>query len=594
MDTKPQDFLAPEFYFNNEAELNSALIAVYDCLQKGNMYNGGDNGLMTIFNTSDEMYWGSSGTGPKIYNYTAGDTYVLAIWSACYTGLQRANLILANIDKPQMDENKRKIAKGEAKFLRAFFYFTLVQNWGAVPLKTEPTPSVTDVNIVRTPAAEVYDFIIKEMEEAEGLVAPISAYTGSGRVNKSAVAGMLARVCLYKAGVPNNDAGKYADALKWANTVIASGLHELNKSYQQIFINPTQNLYDTKESLWEIEYYTTGVGDINLEYAPSLGVSLGIKQGNAAYAISNGNYRTHLKMYNLYEKDPNATSPLIPDLSVDLRRDWNISPYNFVGDRAPTRIYLTATQILERFPNKFDRMYELTTNRFQSNTGTNTLMLRYADVLLMAAEAENEVSGPTQTAIDRLNLVRRRGYGKLLNGEGVKTLNITAGGTGYTSAPVVTITGGGGSGATAVATVSGGRITGVKMTSHGTQYTSLPTVSVSGGGGTGAALSPVLTLVTDADLKPAQHADKDTFRETIKDERARELCFEGWRRLDLIRWGDLVENLRQSAIDANTTTSTLKQWAILPGTNVTEQFIYFPIPVNEMSLNKSIIQNPGW
>lgn len=594
MDTKPSDFLAPEFYFNNEAELNSALIAVYDCLQQGNMYNGGDNGLMTIFNTSDEMYWGSSGSGPKIYNYTAGDTYVLATWTACYKGIQRANLLLANIDKPQMDEGKRAIVKGQAKFLRAFFYFTLVQNWGDVPLKTEPTPSVTDVNIARTPAAEVYNFIIKEMEEAEGLVAPISAYTGSGRVNKSAVAGMLARVCLYKAGVPNNDAGKYAEALKWANTVITSGLHELNKSYPQVFINPTQNLYDTKESLWEIEYYTTGVGDVNLEYAPSLGVSLGIKQTDPSFPQSNGGYRTHLKIYNLYEKDPNAIDPLVPDLSLDLRRDWNIGTYSFAGDKAPTRRYFTASQILDRFINKFDRMYELTEKRFQSNTGTNTLMLRYSDVLLMAAEAENEVSGPTQTAIDRVNLVRRRGYGKLLNGEGIKTLNISNAGAGYTTAPTITITGGGGSGATAVATVAGGKITSVKMTSHGTKYTSLATVTVSGGGGTGAVLNAVLTELTDADLKPAQYADKDTFRETIKDERARELCFEGWRRLDLIRWGDLVENLRQSAIDANTTTSALKQWAILPGTNVTEQFIYFPVPVNEMSLNKSITQNPGW
>lgn len=596
MDTKPQDFLAPEFYFNNEAELNSAIVAVYDCLQKGNMYNGGNDGLMTIFNVSDEMYWSSSGTGPKIYNYTAGFSSILETWKACYQGIQRANLVLANIDKPKMDENKRKIAKGEAKFLRAFFYFTLVQNWGAVPLRKEPTPSVTDVNIARTPAAEVYDFVISEMTEAEALVAPISAYTGSGRVNRSAVQGMLARVCLFKAGAPNNDVGKYAEALKWANKVIASGLHSLNKSYAQVFINPTQNLYDTKESLWEVEFYTPGSPDPIAEYAPSLGVSLGIQQTNVAFPISNGGYRIHHKIYDLYEKDPNATDANVPDLSVDLRRDWNIAPYNYTPVNSITRKYYTATQILDRHINKFDRIYELTANRFQSNTGTNTLMLRYADVLLMAAEAENEVSGPTANAIDLVNQIRRRGYGKLLNGEGVKTLTITGGGTGYTTAPTVTITGGGGTGATAVATVAGGKITTIKMTSHGANYTSAPVITVTGGGGTGAILTPVLTLATDADLKPAQYADKNVFRETIKDERARELCFEGWRRLDLIRWGDLVKNLRQATLDANASTSTasFKPFAALPGANVTDQFIYFPIPVNELSLNKSITQNPGW
>lgn len=596
MDTRPQDFLAPEFYFNNEAELGSAIVAVYDCLQKGNMYNGGADGLMTIFNVSDEMYWSSSGTGPKIYNYTAGFAATLATWTACYQGIQRANLVLANIDKPKMDENRRKIAKGEAKFLRAFFYFTLVQNWGAVPLRKEPTPSVTDVNIARTPAAEVYDFVIAEMTEAEALVAPISAYTGSGRVNKSAVQGMLARVCLFKAGAPNNDVSKYADALKWANKVIASGLHSLNKSYAQVFINPTQNLYDTKESLWEVEFWTPGSPDPLMETGTSLGVSFGIQQGNGAYPLSNGSYRIQHKIYDLYEKDPNATDANVPDLSVDGRRDWNIATYNFVNNQAPTRKYYTPTQILDRHINKFDRMYELTPNRFNSSTGTNTLMLRYADVLLMAAEAENEVSGPSANAVALVNQVRRRGYGKLLNGEGVKSLSVTNAGTGYTTVPTVTITGGGGTGATAVATVAGGKIATIKMTSHGANYTSAPVVTVTGGGGTGAALTPALTLVTDADLKAAQFADKDAFRETIKDERARELCFEGWRRLDLTRWGDLVKNLRQASIDANASLSTasFKPYAVLPGNNVSELFIYFPIPVNELSLNKSITQNPGW
>jgi hypothetical protein len=596
METTPKDFLSPEFYFNNEAELKSAVVAVYDCLQKGNMYNGGADGLMTIFNVSDEMYWSSSGTGPKIYNYTAGFSAVLSTWTACYQGIQRANLVLANIDKPAMDENKRKIAKGEAKFLRAFFYFTLVQNWGAVPLRKEPTPSVTDVNIPATPAAQVYDFIIAEMTEAEGLVAPISAYTGSGHVNQSAVQAMLAKVCLYKAGAPNNDASKYAEALKWANKVIASGLHALNKSYAQVFINPTQNLYDTKESLWEVEFWTPGSPDPLMETGTSLGVSFGIQQTNAAYPQSNGSYRIQHKIYDLYEKDPFATDANVPDLSVDLRRDWNIAPYSYVGNNTITRRYYTASQILDRHINKFDRIYELTPNRFQSSTGTNTLMIRYADVLLMAAEAENEVSGPTANAVGLVNEIRRRGYGKLLNGEGVKTLSITNGGTGYTTVPTVTLSGGGGAGATAVATVSGGKITSIKMTSHGANYTGTPIVTITGGGGTGAVLSPELTLVTDADLKAAQFASKAIFRETIKDERARELCFEGWRRLDLIRWGDLVKNLKQATIDAlaSTSTASFKPFAALPGSNVSDQFIYFPIPVNELSLNKLITQNPGW
>src|SRR6186713_3078301 len=110
LDTTPSDFIAPEFYFNTETDLNTALTGVYDALQRGNMYTGGD-GLLTIFNVSDEMYWASSGTGPKIYNYNSADPFVLSTWTACYLGIQRANLLLANIGKPVMDESRRSIVK---------------------------------------------------------------------------------------------------------------------------------------------------------------------------------------------------------------------------------------------------------------------------------------------------------------------------------------------------------------------------------------------------------------------------------------------------------------------------------------------------
>jgi hypothetical protein len=601
LDTQPTDFLTPENYFNTEKDMNTALVGVYDQLQKGSMYTG-EEGLLTIFNVSDEMFFGSSGTGPKIYNYTAGDPLVTRAWGACYTGIQRANLLLANIKKPTMDEAKRKIIEGEAKFLRAYFYFVLVQNWGAVPFKDTPTASVTEVNLARTPPSVIYDFIIKELTEAEGLLPISGTYTNAGRIVKSTAQGILARVCLFKAGFPNNDVAKYAEALKWADKVITSGLHQLNPSYPQVFINTLQNLYDIKESIWEVEFYTTGSGDAYLEYAPSLAVSLGITQSNPAYAQSSGSYRVHGWLYNAFEKDPNIKDPLIADKALDLRRDWSISPYFYngtavpVGATQPNRTYYTNVQIWERQPNKFDRMYELTAKKFQSNTGTNHPMLRYADIMLMAAEASNEVNnGPSTYAIDLVNAVRRRGYGKLLNGEGVKAIAVTNGGTGYTTAPTVTITGGGGSGATATATVAGGKVTAITLSNHGTFYTGVPTVTLTGGGGTGAVLSTSLSLITDADLKPAAYASKDAFQQTIMDERARELCFEGWRRLDLIRWKKLLERLQFVGADATANApATYKPYAALPGINAGEVHYYFPVPVNEIGLNKALTQNPGW
>src|SRR5690606_37766791 len=108
-------------------------------------------------------------------------------------GIERANFFLSKVPDTQMDEEEKTAAIGEAKFLRAYYYFILVTNWGYVPLKTTPTTSVTEVDIERTAQREVYDFITREMEEADGMVRDIVEYGHAGRVTRSAVRGVLAR-----------------------------------------------------------------------------------------------------------------------------------------------------------------------------------------------------------------------------------------------------------------------------------------------------------------------------------------------------------------------------------------------------------------
>ncbi|HVI43685.1 MAG TPA: RagB/SusD family nutrient uptake outer membrane protein, partial [Chitinophaga sp.] len=251
LDTKPTDVQSVTDYYKTEKELDNALTGIYDALGKEQ-----PGYLITLFSTVDEMFT-SNVTGLTIFDYDPGLLTVYTVWQRFYQGIERANMLLANIDKPQIDEDRRKVIKGEAKFLRAYLYFMLVQNFGDVPLKLKPTASVDDIYYERTPADEVYTFIVKEMMEAESLVKPITAYSYGGRVTQSAVRGMLARVNLYWAGFPTNKPDKYKDALAWAKKVIDSGYHHLNPDYAQVFINLIQNKYETKESIWELEFYTT-------------------------------------------------------------------------------------------------------------------------------------------------------------------------------------------------------------------------------------------------------------------------------------------------------------------------------------------------
>jgi hypothetical protein len=590
LDTVPSDFIAPEYYYNDENQMNAALNGVYSVLASAGLYNLDGNSLFSAFNQVDEMFRFTSGTNQlENYDYDSSHAGPNQVYTALYRGVERANMLLKNIGKPQMNDSVRNVIKGEAQFLRAYYYFDLVRNFGDVILRTEPTASVADVNYVRTPAGEVYDFVIKEMEEAESLVPSISSYRHSGKITKSAVQAVLARVCLHKAGFPNNDVAKYTDALKWAEKVINSGLHSLNPDYSQFFINTIQDKYDTRESIWEVELYSTGATDVYRRYG-SWGAANGIRQLDVSLGYSNGGRQVHANLYYKYANE-------------DLRRDWAIASYRWKDangqlDRGTIKQPWLPAEIYERRPGKWRREYELTVQKVQNYTSTNCIVMRYSDVLLMAAEAENELNGPTNKAINYVNQVRRRAYG---NGQALRSFMVTNGGSGYTSAPTVTISGGGAvntgglAPASATATISDGQVIAVNLVDRGTFYTSAPTVTISGGGGSGATVTAQLAPVTDADLLPEQVAGKSAFLKTIQDERARELCFEGWRRNDLIRWGIFVSTLQALATDISLNApSSWKSLANYSYKNVADKHIYIPIPLRELQLNPLLVQTEGW
>lgn len=402
--TKPQDFSSPEQYYSTEQELNEALAGVYASLTTTATY-----GLyMSLFlaHGSDEAFYkaNTSAANAMAYDHNTADTYVSNTWRDLYRGINRANYLLANINKPVMSEDARNAIKGEALFLRAFIYFYLVSNWGDVPLLLEPTEDSRNTDNPRTPSKEVYQQILNDMTAAKNMV---NNYTVTGKpvhVSKTAVMGMLSRVCLKMAGEPLKDVSKYQDARSWADSVIQLGIHRLNIDYKQVFINETADLYDTQfnELLWEIEFYGNNNGTLQaggrfVNYISTLN-----RDNIAGYAYERiGATGTLYKMY----------SP------GDLRRDWNIAAYSFRGSNGTEEVPKAETDIYTRSCGKWRRKYETVLPRNTDYGPTNFPALRYSDVLLMFAEADNEVNGgPSAAAYDAINLVRRRGFGKLLPG----------------------------------------------------------------------------------------------------------------------------------------------------------------------------------
>jgi hypothetical protein len=310
------------------------------------------------------------------------------------------------------------------------------------------------------------------------------------------------------AGYPLKDETKYAEALAWAKLVQTSGEHSLritfdasiaNSAYSQVFINQIRNIYDVKESMWEADFYGNytdayreagRVGNVN-------GIAYSASPSYSDTGYSYGFINVTGKLYNLYQAN-------------DTRRDWAIAPYYYSG--ANRTVWPTTTSVYNRNCGKWRRSYELPASggKNQNYTAENFPILRYSDVLLMLAEAENKVNGPTKIAHDALNLVRAR-----------------AGATQYTGATAMT--------------------------------------------------------------------DPGIFQGVIEDERARELCFEGLRRPDLIRWGIFVSTMKATgARFATDNPSGGVLYGTLGYNNVSDRHLLLPIPASEISVNRAMVQNPGW
>jgi hypothetical protein len=309
LDTKPTDVYTTENYYNTEAQLQQALNSAYGDLMTPSLYA---QILGFNFTTStDEVLSNRTADGDARglrYNYDATNVYVGSIWRYCYLGINNINMLLDNINRPVMDSAKRSIIKGQALFLRGYYYFLLTSNYGDVPVVLH-SPGITDVTIVPTPQKGVYQQAEKDMKDAEGL---LQNYTSASLgyndvVTLTAVQATLARVYLYWAGYPQNEVSKYNDVLTYTNKVVSSGKHALNPDYRQIFINLCQDRYDVKEDIWEIGSAGAAAGIANKggnDIGNFVGITSSYIVGDTASYGSASWVSVTKKLYDAYAVDP--------------------------------------------------------------------------------------------------------------------------------------------------------------------------------------------------------------------------------------------------------------------------------------------------
>lgn len=612
LDTKPEDFYSTNNYYETEEQLRAALNGIYSNMMNGRMYGALIPSYFTC--VTDEMLTNRSlaqdNRGMYYVTQTPGYPYIADLWRYNYIGINLANNLLANIDKPTMNSTKRGYIKGETLFLRALNYYLLTTHFGEVPVVLR-NAGINDTYMPAPSQSMIYQQIETDLKEAEILLAGrTSASLGyNDVVTVTAVQAMLARVYLSWASYPIKETSKYDDAIVYADKVINSGLHDLNPDYRQVFINLFQDKYDVKENILEWGSVGAAAG-VTTKTGNGVGDLAGITSVYntlypSSYSAASWFYITK-KLFDSYETVP--TSQLSFKTSLDIRRDWNCADFTYtyaLVNGAEKRTSVPVTNVWQFRCGKFRREYAPQEQRLNGIYGTNWPVIRFSEVLLIKAEAEILKSSPDLNAAKELiERVRQRGYGTKY-GNIIKDINVIAKGTGYsaTNPPTVTITGGGaGNNPTAVAIVSSaGNVTGIRLTdkgtlsASGTYYTSAPTVTIAAPtSGTTATATATITNGTEHLLTPAYIAEQGGLLEVLKAERMRELCFEGYRRYDITRWGNFyadIQTFRAYAM-ANGGSGNANGMTALTGVDKKNELL--PKPTYELNLNKALKQNKGY
>jgi len=396
LDEQAPSNLTPISFYNIPDHAEAALAAVYADLR----FMGGGAG---IFSSNWQLLEALTGTSTtetaqnsdlnNLYGlvHDGNTVHVVNYWNGLYRVIANANQVIEQVPKiDPMPEAQRARVMGEAKFLRATAYFTAVRLWGDIPLITKPQSAASeDFRPARTSQEEVYKLIVQDLQDAEK--AGLAWMDLSGRVNQAAVKTQLAKVYLTMAGFPlQKGATHYKLAADKALEVITHananpGLINLFTNYEDIHRESTENRL---EHLFMLQYNTVVAGNPMDNFFPNFKpVTFNGPSGTGSSVPTSS-------FYNSYEPG---------DLRAKDQEGYFYTTYFTNGTGAPFN--LGAPYVFKHFNRTALGAPGITPTR-QNNL--NVPQIRYAETLLIYAEAQNEVGGPTAEAYAALKRIRDR------------------------------------------------------------------------------------------------------------------------------------------------------------------------------------------
>ncbi len=380
LDQAPQTTRSEVNFYKSSSDFNNALIGVYANLKHVGLYANGSGALHVMTEiVSDNTENGATRQAVNQGIFEINDFLTLIstdrvrdCWIGLYTGIGRTNSILDRLPSASIAQADKDKYEAEAKFMRAMFYFHLVRLYGDVPIITQEITSPYGANeITRSPINQVYDLIVADLKTAESKLPLSIPAAQAGRATQGAAKVLLGKVYL--------TLKQYDNASAKLKEVIDAKTYDLLSKYGDVFAHTT-SFTANKELIFAVQYLGGQIGqgsNMWSEWAPfNAGTALLGSGGGAG----NGFNKPTTDMANAYE-------------AGDLRKDASmLTSYKS----------LSGQEVKEAYVVKFRQQGALA-----GDSDVDFPILRYADVLLMYAEALNE-QGKTAEALPFLNQIRKR------------------------------------------------------------------------------------------------------------------------------------------------------------------------------------------
>lgn len=397
MDFDPTGSYSDKTFWYSAKNAESGLVGCYLPLRNGSMFGGmaiamEECATPNAYNYANTLNWNDLAKG----SHTADGTIFAGRWKDAYTGIGRCNLLLANIDlNTELSSDRIVQMKAQARFLRALYYSVLTTYYYAVPLITE-SPDISQVGQTRTDRAEILRFIFGELDQITRILPPFySAQGDKGRPTAGSALALKARLKLFEASPLNNPDNKpepWAEAAQAAWEVMDLGIHSLYRSnsgndYAELFTEVNEY---SSESIFDVEAISlpTGLGhsmDIVMRQynsaAPLKGfvdeywMKDGKPRNESGFAASNG----------YADMDPRFYMTIVHPGSKWMGETVKTDQTNVKFTNKQTGfIYKKYTVYTQAAPSDKEA------NLNENCSPINIMLLRYADVLLMYAEAMNE------------------------------------------------------------------------------------------------------------------------------------------------------------------------------------------------------------